>query len=93
MTAFKEIYGSNIHDITNYMLQNDLGAATEALFDGDVNDPSARRLLEDPSFREQQGEEDCQIFHQSALAASLATNTASETMRDFHAPASKKTPP
>ena len=90
VTAFKETYGPNIHNITNYMLQNDLGAATEVAFDGDVANPSLRRLLTDEEFREQQGEDNRQLIEQ---ATARTINAAPETMRDFCVIASEKTPP
>ena len=72
------------------MLKCDLGAATEVAFDGDVTNPSLRRLLTDEEFRQKQGEEDCQLIEQ---ATARTTNAAPETMRDFCVIASEKTPP
>ena len=80
VTAFKEAYGPNIHDITNYMLQCDLGAVTDVAFDGDVTTPSIRGLYSSKEFRQNQGEEDCQRLEQ---ATAKATNAAPRQWRVF----------
>ena len=101
VTAFKQAYRNNIHDITNLMMHEnmvngDLSSALATLFDGDMIDGNIRNripALSDESYRNQQGEDDCRTLQESALATSLATNSASQTQRDFHVPASMKTPP
>ena len=99
--AYQKTYGAGLHDIQTLMMyenmmHSDLDSAYETLFDGDMIDGTIRNrvpALSDESYRDQQGEDDCRILQQSALAASLATNSASQTQRDFHVPASMKTPP
>ena len=100
VTAFKQAYGNNIHDFANLMMyenmiDGDYSSALATLFDGDVYDPNLRNklpALTDGSYRDQQGEDDCRTLQESALASSLATNSASKHQLDFHAPASTKTP-
>ena len=78
------------------MVYGDLDSAMATLFDGDMIDGNIRNripALSDESYRNQQGEDDCRTLQESALATSLATNSASQNQRDFHAPASMKTPP
>jgi hypothetical protein len=100
VTAFKQAYGPNIHDIANLMMHEnmvdgDFSSAMATLFDGDMIDGNLRNklpALTDGSYRDQQGEDDCRTLQESALATSLATNSASKNQLDFHAPASKKIP-
>ena len=101
MTAFKQAYGSNVHDMTNLMLyenmvQSDYDSAQTAYFDGDIYDPNLRNkfpAVTDDSYRDQQGEDDCQKIQNSILINSLVTNSASKQQLDFYVPASMKTPP
>ena len=93
MNAFKTNHGANVTDIFNAMLY-DSCAAQAILFDGEMIDPGLRTIgrLEDMTFRDQQGEDDCAELQKSSLASGLATNTASESQLDFHAHASVKKP-
>ena len=101
MTAFKQTYGSNIHDITNLMLhenmiQSDYDSAQTACFDGDIYDSALRNklpALADESFRDQQGEDDCQRIQSTIMVNSLVTNSTSKQQLGFCATASSKTPP
>ena len=101
VTAFKQAYGPNIHDMTNLMLhenmiQSDYDSAQTACFDGDIYDPNIRNrfpALSDDSYRDQQGEDDCQKIQSSILVNSLVTNSASKQQMDFCVTASNKTPP
>ena len=78
------------------MIQSDYDSAQTACFDGDVYDPNIRNrfpALSDDSYRDQQGEDDCQKIQSSILVNSLVTNSASKQQMDFCVTASNKTPP
>ena len=68
--------------------------AQAILFDGEMIDPGLRTIgrLEDMTFRDQQGEDDCAELQKSSLASGLAINTASESPLDFHVRASDQEP-
>ena len=93
INAFKNSNGTNIIDIFNTMMY-DSCAAQAILFDGDMIDPGLRTIgrLEDISFRNQQGEDDCAELQKSSLTSALATNTASGGQLGFRVRASNKKP-
>ena len=66
LSAFQNIYGPNIHQVSALMIQNQLEFIKDPGFDGD--DPSIRPLsshLSNKQFREEQSEEDCLILDQA----------------------------
>ena len=92
LQAFKKHYGSNVHQISSMMLDNETEFLQNPQYDGDVRDPSVRSLpvlLTDDSFREEQGEEDCQQLD----LATRSADTAPPTMQGFCATASSPKPP
>ena len=92
LQAFKKHYGSNVHQISSMMLDNETEFLQNPQYDGDVRDPSVRSLpvlLTDDSFREEQGEEDCQQLDQATRGADMAP----PTMQGFCATASSPKPP
>ena len=90
LSAFKKAYGPHIHQVTNLMLQSEIAFINDPVFDGDVHDTALRGILSNGEFRQEQGEEDCQVLDQATIKA---TNTAPESMQVFDAAASKKTLP
>ena len=93
LSAFKEHYGPNIHQISTLMIQGELEYLQDPLYDGDVRDPSLRSfkgLLSNEQFRKEQSEEDCQRLDQ---ASSQVVDSAPASMQDFCVSASAKMPP
>ena len=90
LSAFKKAYGPHIHHVTNLMLQSEMAYINDPVFDGDVHDTALRGILSNGEFRQEEGEEDCQVLDQATIKA---TNTAPESMQVFYAAASKETPP
>ena len=87
------MYGANIIGMFNAMTY-DSCAAQAILFDGDIIDSGLRTIgrLEDMTFRDRQGEDDCAVLQKCSLASSIATNTASKSQLGFHVIASDKGP-
>ena len=62
------------------MLQSEIAFINDPVFDGDVHDTALRGILSNGEFRQEQGEEDCQVLDQATIKA---TNTAPESMQAF----------
>ena len=92
--ALQNDYGSNVHQISSMMLDNETEFLQNPQYDGDVCDPSLRPppltvLLANDQFREEQGEEDCKQLDQATRGADMAP----PAMQDFCVTASPLKPP
>ena len=95
LAAFEKTYGHQFRDMA-MMGVDDLEATNAILFDGDVNDPTVRNQLPallNESYRQQQGEDDCNTMQTAMLFNTISDNSNQQKQMNFRVLASNKMTP